>query len=146
MSEIGKRIKSRREELGLTQDELAHILGYKGKSSIHKIEVGFADVPRAKAGDFARALDMPLHELMGEAPDAPDRKAMSFSYCLEQQMRILGYAILYDTEGNVILSCEGEQYETTDEKVKELEKRMAVYLSFLLDELKKDSRKIGGKN
>lgn len=145
MSEIGRRIKSRREELGLTQDELAHILGYKGKSSIHKIEVGFADVPRAKAADFARALDMPLNELMGEPLEA-DRKAMSFSYCLEQQIRILGYSILFDTEGNVILSHDGAQYETTDEKVKELEKRMAVYLSFLLDELKKDSRKIGGKN
>lgn len=144
MSEIGKRIKSRREELGLTQEELAHILGYRGKSSIHKIEVGFADVPRAKAADFARALDMPLNELMGEAPDAIDRKALSFSYCLEQQMRVLGYAILYDTEGNVILSHEGDQYETSEQKIQELESRMALYLNFLMDELKKSSRKIGG--
>ena len=34
---IGQRIKERREELDITQDELAKRLGYKSRSSINKI-------------------------------------------------------------------------------------------------------------
>ena len=34
MPEIGKRIKARREELGMTQEELAARLGYKSKTTI----------------------------------------------------------------------------------------------------------------
>lgn len=35
---IGNLIKQRRLELGMTQEELAHKLGYKSKSSINKEE------------------------------------------------------------------------------------------------------------
>ena len=48
MLELFKRIKSRREELGLTQDELARKLGYKSRSSIQKIEKGENDIPQSK--------------------------------------------------------------------------------------------------
>mgnify|MGYP000299656556 CR=1 FL=1 len=48
MDNLGQKIKKRREELGLSQEDLAKILGYKHKSSINKIELGAADVPRAK--------------------------------------------------------------------------------------------------
>ena len=52
--DMGKIIKQRRELLGLTQEDLAKRLGYKGKSSINKIELGIADIPRAKLPAFAR--------------------------------------------------------------------------------------------
>ena len=38
IQEVYKRIRQRREELGLSQDELAKKLGYKSRSSINKIE------------------------------------------------------------------------------------------------------------
>lgn len=141
MKELGNKIKQRREELGLSQDELARMLGYKHKSSINKIELGAADVPRAKVPAFARALGMTAIEFSGWTEE---RKALSFSYCLEQQMRLLGWVLLYDTDGNIILTHKGDEYETTEENVKELESRMALYLDFLLDDLAKNSRKIGG--
>lgn len=144
MSEIGQRVKARREELGLTQEELARLLGYKGKSSIHKIEVGFADVPRAKAGAFARALNMPLWKLMGEAPDIPDPKAITFSYCLEKQMECLDWNTIADSEGNVILVHAGAMYEITQEDIDELEKRVKLYLKLILNDLAENARKIGG--
>ena len=53
MNELGSLIKRKREELGLSQEELARILGYKHKSSINKIELGLADVPRTKVPAFA---------------------------------------------------------------------------------------------
>ena len=141
MNELGKKIKQRREELGLSQDELARMLGYKHKSSINKIELGAADVPRAKVPAFAKALGMTAIEFSGWTEE---RKALSFSYCMEQQMRILGWVVLYDADGNVILTHEGAEYEITEESMKELESRVALYLDFLLTELSKTSRKIGG--
>ena len=141
MNELGKKIKQRREELGLSQDELARMLGYKHKSSINKIELGAADVPRAKVPAFAKALGMTAIEFSGWTEE---RKALSFSYCMEQQMRVLGWVVLYDSDGNVILAHEGAEYEITEESMKELESRVALYLDFLLTELTKASRKIGG--
>ena len=141
MNELGKKIKQRREELGLSQDELARMLGYKHKSSINKIELGAADVPRAKVPAFAKALGMTAIEFSGWTEE---RKALSFSYCMEQQMRILGWVVLYVADGNVILTHEGAEYEITEESMKELESRVALYLDFLLGDLAKKSRKIGG--
>ena len=40
MLEIYKRIRARREELGISQEELAKRMGYKSRSSINKIENG----------------------------------------------------------------------------------------------------------
>ena len=54
---IGIRIKKRREELGMTQEELATILGYKSRSTINKIESGINDVSNSKIESFAKALN-----------------------------------------------------------------------------------------
>ena len=62
---IGNRIRSRRIELGITQDELASKLGYRSKSSINKIELGVQDLPQKKIVDFAKALDTTPAYLMG---------------------------------------------------------------------------------
>ena len=55
--QIGDRIKARRIELGLTQDELAKKLGYKSRSTINKIELNINDITQPKIIDFAAALD-----------------------------------------------------------------------------------------
>ena len=141
MDNLGQKIKKRREELGLSQEDLAKILGYKHKSSINKIELGAADVPRAKVPAFAKALGMTAIEFSGWTED---RKTVNFSYCLEQQMKLLGWVVLYDADGNVILTHDGVEYEVTEENIKELESRVALYMDFLLNDLAKNSRKIGG--
>lgn len=61
---VGERIKRRREELGLTQDELAHKVGYKSRSSINKIELSRA-LPLSKVEKMAAALDTTPSALMG---------------------------------------------------------------------------------
>ena len=53
---IGERIKYRREELGLSQDELARRLGYKSRSSINKIENDASGLPQTKIVAIANAL------------------------------------------------------------------------------------------
>lgn len=62
---VGERIRNRRIELGLTQEELAHKLGYKSKASINKIELGIQDLPQKKIAEVAKALETTPSELMG---------------------------------------------------------------------------------
>lgn len=138
---IHKNIKSRRKELKMTQSELAKKLGYADKSMIAKIEAGVVDLPQSRIEAFAAALGTTKEALAGWTEE---KKAASFSYCLEQQMRLLGWVVLYDADGNVILTHDGAEYEVTEENIKELESRVALYIDFLLNDLAKNSRKIGG--
>lgn len=63
--DLPKRIKSRREELGLSQEELAKALGYKSRSTINKIELGINDITQSKIEAFAKALRTTPAYLMG---------------------------------------------------------------------------------
>lgn len=125
----------------MTQSELAEKLGYADKSMIAKIEAGVVDLPQSRIEAFAVALGTTKDALTGWTED---RKTVSFSYCLEQQMKLLGWVVLYDADGNVILTHDGVEYEVTEENIKELESRVALYMDFLLNDLAKNSRKIGG--
>lgn len=74
MPEIGKRIKAKREELHMTQEELASKLGYKSKTTIAKIENGTNDIVQSKVVAFASILNTTPAYLMGweESPAASD--------------------------------------------------------------------------
>lgn len=63
--EIGDRIKKRREELGMSQEELAKKVGYKSRSSINKIEIDGRGLPQSKIVAFAKALETSPAYLMG---------------------------------------------------------------------------------
>ena len=72
MLEIYKRIRARREGLGISQEELAKRMGYKSRSSINKIEKGENDIPQSKIAAFAKALRTTPESLMGwEQSTAP---------------------------------------------------------------------------
>jgi transcriptional regulator with XRE-family HTH domain len=61
---IGERIKARRIELNLTQDELAKKAGYKSRSSINKLESS-RTLPSRKIEKMAEALETTPAYLMG---------------------------------------------------------------------------------
>ena len=65
MSVLSSRIRQRREELGMSQEELASRMGYRSKSSITKIEKGINDIPQNKLEDFADALETSTAWLRG---------------------------------------------------------------------------------
>lgn len=72
--EIGEQIKKRREQLGLTQGELAERCGYSsGPSAISHLEHGRKDPTIDKLRDIARALHCsPVYLLSGEEePEEP---------------------------------------------------------------------------
>lgn len=54
---LGDRIKAKREELGMSQDELAKRMGYSSRSAIAKIERGASDIPYTKIREFANVLN-----------------------------------------------------------------------------------------
>ena len=61
---VGERIKQKRIELNLSQDELAKKVGYKSRSSIQKIECA-RNLPLPKVEKMAVALECTPSYLMG---------------------------------------------------------------------------------
>jgi len=64
-SEIGDKIRKRREQLGISQEELANKMGYKSRSAITKIEKGQRDINQSKISEYAKALQTTPAFLMG---------------------------------------------------------------------------------
>jgi len=62
---IGKRIKNRRKELGLSLDKLAELTGYKSRTSICKIEAGKDYITLPKIEKFANVLYLDISYLLG---------------------------------------------------------------------------------
>ena len=72
------RIRQLRIESGMSQDDLAHAMGYKDRSMITKIESGKVDISQKKILAFAHVLNTTPSYLMGlelesahEPSDAP---------------------------------------------------------------------------
>jgi transcriptional regulator with XRE-family HTH domain len=63
--EMGKRITKRRQEINMTMDELAHLMGYKHRSSIQKLESGENGLPQDRVEELAGYLQMDPTELVG---------------------------------------------------------------------------------
>ena len=87
MSEIdvklGQQIRWHREQLGMSQEELAKKLGYKSKSSINKVETGNQGLTQSKIMQFAEALQTTLGALLSWDSEAPN-----IEYTDEQQRQI----------------------------------------------------------
>ena len=100
---IGERIKKRREELNMSQDELAKKVGYKSRSSINKIELDGRGLPQSKLVKIAIALGVTPAYLLGwdnedtqkNVPAADDRDneiiKMFSTLTEEEQKSVLDY-------------------------------------------------------
>ena len=62
---MAERIRNRRIELGMTQEELALKVGYHGRSTINKIEKDTRNMQIDKVTEFAKALRVSPAYLMG---------------------------------------------------------------------------------
>ena len=69
MLDLYKNIKKRREELKITQAQLAELTGYADKTMISKIENGLIDLPQSKIAVMADALRTTPRILMGWEDD-----------------------------------------------------------------------------
>ena len=65
MSFTGQRVRSRRIELGMTQNALAKAAGYHSRSTINKIESGERNLSFPRIAELAEALDVTPDYLLG---------------------------------------------------------------------------------
>lgn len=87
---IGEKIKIRRKELCMTQDELAALTGYSGRGAITKIETGVNDLNQTKIKIFAAALRCsPLYLL-----DMEDESSSVPALSLEEQALLSNFSKL----------------------------------------------------
>lgn len=70
--DIGSRIRRRREQRGLSQTDLANILGYSDRSAIAKIESGRSNLTQSKIEAFASALHTTPEYILGWTNDPYD--------------------------------------------------------------------------
>ena len=69
---FGNNLKRIRTEKGMSQEELAIKLGYKGRSAVNKIETGVNDMPRSMVIKCAEILGVsPLAFFKEESKTAP---------------------------------------------------------------------------
>lgn len=72
--EVGERIKQRREELKMTQDELAQKVGYTSRSSVAKVEANANGMVQSKLVAFANALQTTPAYLLGWDDESSEKK------------------------------------------------------------------------
>ena len=84
MLELYKNIKRRRQQLKMTQTDLALKMGYADKSMIAKIEKGNVDLPQSKILAFANALETTPGELMGWDYEAEPTETVDNIYRLDK--------------------------------------------------------------
>lgn len=124
MTNIGEKIKERRIELGLSQDELAERMGYKSRSTIAKIEKGINDVVQTNIVKFADVLLTTPAYLMGwldEVEDNPVEEANKLADLF------LGIEIK-ETDSEVKLMLD-EYYQLNEQK----KAQVREYVHFLLE-------------
>lgn len=103
---IGKKVKARREELGLTQEELAKKLGYKSKSTINKIELDKNDVSQTKLKRLAEVLEVDVTYFLktDDQSEPPEHIAKYVDLLLrmspEKQNQVISYINFLSKEGD----------------------------------------------
>ena len=89
---FGKIINELRIKQNMTQDELAHAVGYKSRSTIAKIESGERDVSQTMVVKLAKALNTSTSVLMGSDDNIDSIPAAEPSLTTQPEYR--GFAVL----------------------------------------------------
>ena len=89
---FGKIINELRIKQNMTQDELAHAVGYKSRSTIAKIESGERDVSQTMVVKLAKALNTSTSVLMGSDDNIDSVPAAEPSLTTQPEYR--GFAVL----------------------------------------------------
>ena len=121
---IGDRIKSRREELGWTQEELAMKMGYKSKSTINKVEMGKVDISQKRIPQYAKVLMTTERYLMGWDEAVPTNGQES-GYYIDDETREMLQFLDANPEYKMILSSSRKLKPEDLEIIKAMIERMS---------------------
>lgn len=97
---IGARIKARRQELGLTQRELAARAGYNDHTTLTRLESGRVDLPQSKIVKFAEVLGVSVGYLMGWEDEPEQAGSLAAQVLLDPALVkvVQNYMVLDDTD------------------------------------------------
>lgn len=107
-----ERIRDLRIKAGMSQDELAHLMGYSDRSMITKIESGKVDISQKKIVAFAQALNTTTGYLMGLDEESHDQLPVFIPD--SEGFRIL---VKYMPSDDYMMVCQA--YERAYKKAKE---------------------------
>ena len=99
----GEIIKNRREELQMTQEELAELVGYKHKTSINKIESGKQKIMQDKILTFAKALQFTPEQLMGWEEPVPVSEPIQMPAFTDEEIRHIKKYRTLDSNGKKVV-------------------------------------------
>lgn len=116
--DIGMKIKNRREELGMSQEELARLSGYKSRSSINKLEVDGRGIPQQKLFAIAKALQVTPTYLLGIDEDK--------EHYLNEEAAMLAQEVFDRPELRVLFDAS-----------RDVSKEDILYVAQMLEKLKK---------
>lgn len=97
--ELGRRIHQAREEAGLTQSQLAELLGLSHPQSISRYERGETEVPQKRLRRIAEVTGKPLSffhpDLAADTPSPPteDPEALAVAHQILEELRVLRAAV-----------------------------------------------------
>jgi transcriptional regulator with XRE-family HTH domain len=69
---VGEKIRARRQQLGMTMDDLGRAIGVQ-RSAVNKYEKGVVKLTASKIAALAKALDVPVFYLLDDDPEDLDQ-------------------------------------------------------------------------
>lgn len=94
LEELGTKIRERRQQLGISQQELAEAVGYTSKGMISRVEGGFINLPMDKLVLISHCLGVkPSYFIMDEKRPRLNNKLIESLEELsdEEQKQVLAY-------------------------------------------------------
>ena len=131
--EVSNRVKSRRNELGLTLQELSELSGIS-KSSLQRYEKGDVDkMPLSKLKELAKALKVTSAYIVGI-----ESNKLSYEYFrnINGLLSEFDYVVTYNpTNDSYILDDKVNPIDITPEELKELKDSVSTFLRFRVNEI-----------
>lgn len=117
MTTIGDRIKARRLELDMSQDELARLVGYKSRSSINKIESDGRLLPQRKIMEIAYVLNTtPAYIMRWEESNETESPSVTLTPRDERQIAADLEKMLADLDSKNSMAAMGGTIEDDEDR------------------------------
>ena len=123
------RIKMRREELGLTQEDLAKKMNLRSRSSITRIEKSGDNVTLKDLARISSALNCSMIDLMGWADEVDEENQIAYTYIPDFGDQMVSEECRYNTKKTDERSL--KLLDTYEELSEEGKKSLIDYADFL---------------
>lgn len=140
---VGERIRKERKARGITQKELAEILGVSS-ATINRYELEQRKCSLETLREIAAALNISMYDLVGAAEDPEQRAKYNAAHpvgsALDTILDSYGYSIIYESETPYLVG-KGERLRLSDQLVNEFLENVRTGFLVQIEILKEKARK-----